>query len=241
MARTLSILAPRFLNSGAVGSLFGDAVCLLCGTRAERDGLCAGCRASLPWLPAPRCPTCASPLPVGLTCGQCLARAPVVDRVEAALAYAFPVDGLVQALKYRHHLAVAHCLGELLAGVLEDAQRPDLVVPVPLGAQRLAERGFNQSLEIARVTARRLDLRLAAEGCRRVRDTPPQASLVFAERARNVRRAFVCDVEVHGMRVALVDDVLTTGASLNECARALRKAGAAEVIGWVAARTLLEA
>ena len=114
-------------------------------------------------------------------------------------------------------------------------------MPVPLGAQRLAERGFNQSLEIARVTARRLDLPLAADGCRRVRDTPPQASLAFGERAKNVRRAFVCDVDLRGMRVALVDDVLTTGASLNECARALRKAGAAEVIGWVAARTLLEA
>lgn len=241
MAGALSIMAGRFLNSGALGNLFGDAACLLCGTRAEGDGLCPGCRDALPWLPAPRCPTCAAPLPVALTCGRCLSHAPVVDRVEAAVAYAFPVDGLVQALKYRHHLAVAHCLGHLLAGVLESTPRPDLVVPVPLGAQRLAERGFNQSLEIARVTARRLDVPLAAEGCRRVRDTLPQAALAFVERAKNVRRAFVCEVEVRGLRVALVDDVLTTGASLNECARALKQAGAAEVIGWVAARTLLEA
>jgi ComF family protein len=179
-------------------------------------------------------------LPVGIPCGRCLSRAPAVDRLEAALAYAFPVDGLVQALKYRHRLAIAHCLGRLLAGVLRGTPRPDLVIPVPLGAQRLAERGFNQSLEIARVTASLLDVRLAPEGCRRVRDTPPQASLALAERARNVRRAVVCDLELTGMRVALVDDVLTTGASLDECARAIRKAGAAEVIGWVAARTLLD-
>lgn len=241
MAGTLSILATRFLNSLPLEELLGHPVCLLCGTRAERDGLCPGCRDSLPWLPASRCPTCASPVPLPVTCGRCLAHPPVVDGVTAALAYAFPVDGLVQALKYRHHLAVAHCLGQLLAGVLQDARRPDLVMPVPLGAQRLAERGFNQSLEIARVTTSVLGVPLAPEGCRRVRDTPAQASLAFGERAKNVRRAFVCDLDLVGKRVALVDDVLTTGASLNECARALRKAGAAEVIGWVAARTLLEA
>jgi ComF family protein len=164
-----------------------------------------------------------------------------VDGVEAALVYAFPVDGLVQALKYRHRLAIAHCLGRLLAEVVGEAPRPDLVAAVPLGPQRLAERGFNQSLEIARVAARMLDLPLAREACRRVRDTPPQAALAFRERAKNVRRAFVCDLDLTGKRVALVDDVLTTGASLNECARALKKGGAAEVLGWVAARTLLEA
>jgi predicted amidophosphoribosyltransferase len=81
---------------------------------------------------------------------------------------------------------------------------------------------------------------MAVGGFRRIRNTVPQASLAFADRARNIRGAFVCDLDLKGMRVALVDDVLTTGASLNECARALRKAGASEVVGWVAARTLLE-
>ena len=130
---------------------------------------------------------------------------------------------------------------ELLAQAVQEMPRPDLVVAVPLGAQRLTERGFNQSLEIARVAARVLEVPLALEVCRRVRDTLPQASLAFGERAKNVRRAFVCDLGLEGKRVALVDDVLTTGASLNECARALKKGGAAQVIGWVAARTLLEA
>jgi ComF family protein len=240
MARTLSILATRLLNSDALQRLVGAPVCLLCGVNAGREGLCSGCREALPRMPPVRCPTCASPLPMEITCGRCIAHSPVVDRVEAALVYTFPVDGLVQALKYRHHLAVAHCLGHLLADALKDAPRPDLVMAVPLGAQRLAERGFNQSLEIARVTAKLLELPLEAEGCRRIRDTPPQAALAFDERAKNVRRAFVCDMDLTGLRVALVDDVLTTGASLNECARALKKSGAAQVIGWVAARTLLE-
>jgi ComF family protein len=111
---------------------------------------------------------------------------------------------------------------------------------VPLSPERLRERGFNQSVEIARVAARMLGRTFEAEGLRRVRDTPPQASLPFKERAANVRRAFACDVNLAGQSVAVVDDVLTTGASLNECAKALRKAGAEAVFGWVAARTLLE-
>jgi ComF family protein len=229
------------LNSGALQDLLGTPSCLLCGARAERSGLCSGCRAALPWLPTARCPTCASPTPEAAVCGRCLAQPTVLDRVDAALVYAFPVDGLVQALKYRHHLAVAYSLGHALATAVMLAPRPDVVVAVPLGRQRLADRGFNQSLEIARVTANALDVPIAAEACRRVRDTAPQAELPFGERARNVRGAFVCDLELTGRRVALVDDVLTTGSSLNECARALKKRGAAEVVGWVAARTLLGA
>lgn len=240
MAGTLSILAGRLLNSDVLQGLLGTPVCLLCGARGGRDGLCTGCRAALPWLASTRCPTCASPMPQALVCGRCLTHPPVVDRVDAALIYGYPVDGLVQTLKYRHRLAAAHCLGTLLAEAVEHAPRPDLVLAVPLGPQRLAERGFNQSLEIARAAARALALPLAAEACRRVRDTAPQAGLVFDERAKNVRRAFVCDLNLTGRHVALVDDVMTTGASLNECARALRKRGAAQVAGWIVARTLLD-
>lgn len=240
MAGTLSILAGRLLNSSAGQDLFGTVTCLLCGARAGRDGLCPGCRTALPWLPAARCPTCASPVLQPVVCGRCLVHPPVVDRVDAALVYGFPVDCLVQRLKYRHQLAAARCLGHLLAAALEDAPRPDLVVAVPLGTQRLADRGFNQSLEIARAAANALALPLAAAACRRVRDTPPQAGLAFGERASNVRRAFVCDLDLTAKRVALVDDVMTTGASLNECARALKQGGAAQVAGWVVARTLLD-
>lgn len=239
MAGPLSNLAKRLLNSGTLGVL-GAPVCLLCGTSAKDDGLCGGCRNALPWLPGERCPTCASPSPGSLTCGRCLAHPPALERIEAAVAYAFPVDGLVQTLKYRHHLAVATVLGHLLADAVTDTPRPEVLVPVPLGAQRLRERGFNQSLEIARIVSRRLSLAVDVASFRRVRDTPPQASLPFDARAGNVNRAFICDADLAGARVALVDDVLTTGASLNECAKALRKAGASAVLGWVAARTLLE-
>lgn len=241
MTPRLSNTRRHRLHSDHFDRVLGAPVCLLCGAAADQAGLCKACRASLPWLPAERCPTCAAPTPGGLTCGQCLKRSPVPDRVEAALIYAFPADALVHALKYGHRLAAATVLGHVLLDSVDQAPRPDLVVPLPLSEARLRERGFNQALEIARVVAKGLRLPLQSEACRRVRDTPPQASLPFGERRKNVRGAFVCDADLDGARVALVDDVLTTGASLDACARVLRKAGALEVTGWVVARTLLEA
>jgi ComF family protein len=176
------------------------------------------------------------PLASGEVCGACLAHPPRFHGVEAAFAYDFPLDALVQACKYGRRLALAGLLGGELARVL--TRRVDAIVPMPLARGRLAERGFNQALEIARPVARALRIPLLREACRKVADTPPQAALPWDERARNVRRAFVCDADVRGLRVAVVDDVLTTGATLNELARVLRRAGATEVIGWVVARTL---
>lgn len=180
------------------------------------------------------------PLASGAVCGACLDRPPRFDRVEAVFAYRFPVDSLICAFKYGGRLALARPLGEMLGRLASrnvDAD-VDAVVPMPLADARLAERGFNQALEIARVAAAVTGQRLLPRACRKVADTPPQASLPWKDRARNVRRAFVCDVDLRGARVAVVDDVLTTGASLNELARVLRKAGAASVHGWIVARTL---
>lgn len=176
------------------------------------------------------------PLSSGEVCGACIARPPRFDHVEAAFAYDFPVDGLVRACKYGGRLALAQLLGDELARVIT---RPaDAIVPMPLARGRLAERGFNQAVEIARPVARRLRLPILRDACRKVADTPPQAALPWDERARNIRRAFVCDADLEGLRIAVVDDVLTTGATLNELARVLRRAGAVEVVGWVVARTL---
>jgi len=176
------------------------------------------------------------PLASGRICGACLDAPPQFERVEAALIYRFPVDALVRAFKYGGRLAMGRVLGELLASRV--GGNVDAIVPMPLAATRLAERGYNQALEIARVVAALTGVPLLADACHKVADTPPQASLPWKERARNVRRAFVCDRELDGCRIAVVDDVLTTGATLNELARVLHKAGAAEVRGWIAARTL---
>jgi len=211
--------------------------CTLCGDEGhDGEPFCTPCRKDLPWLPRERCAMCASPLPSGVVCGACLGRPPRFDCVEAAFAYRFPVDALIHACKYGGRLALARALGALLAP--SATRNVDAIVPMPLAPGRLAERGFNQALEIARVVAARRRIALLARACRKVVETPPQAALPWKLRARNVRRAFVCDADLSGCRVAVVDDVLTTGATLNELARVLRRAGAVEVVGWVVARTL---
>ena len=113
-----------------------------------------------------------------------------------------------------------------------------MLIPMPLSAARLRERGFNQAHELARYVGRALGLPVLAHAVRKLTDTPPQAALPWKERARNVRAAFVCDANLTGMHVAVIDDVMTTGATLNELARKLKRAGALSVSGWVIARTL---
>jgi len=212
--------------------------CLLCGAPAGAAPLCSGCLADLPWHRQPQCPQCALPTPGGQLCGACLRHPPAFGRTHAALAYAFPLDRMIPRLKYHGQLAVAPVLAESLAQVVEHAPRPDRLIAMPLHAQRLRERGFNHASEIARVVARRLGLPLDADSCRRIRDTPPQMGLKHDQRRRNLRGAFACSSEVRGQRIALVDDVMTTGTSLDELAKTLRQAGAESVETWVVARTL---
>jgi len=237
MVTALSNIARRILN-GCLHNVQQRLPhwCLLCGAPGALAHVCEACEADLPRVPRSRCAVCALPLAAGAVCGACLMRPPRFDRVAAALAYRFPADALIRAFKYGGRLALAQPLGEMLARSVE--RDVDAIVPMPLARGRLAERGFNQALELARVVARRTGIPLIPSACRKVLETPPQAALPWDERARNVRRAFVCDVDFNGRRIAVVDDVLTTGATLNELARVLRKAGAREVSGWVVARTL---
>ena len=214
--------------------------CALCGGPAGASVLCAPCGRALPALP-PACPVCAEPSPGAVACGACLRKAPRYAATIAAHAYAFPVDRLVQALKYEHCLELAQPLGDALAAALLRA--PDAlrgvaaIVPLPLSRARQVERGFNQSIEIARVVARRTGVPLARH-LARTAHAPPQASLPWRERARNVRGAFACTTRLDGRRVAVLDDVMTTGATLDTAAAALIAAGASRVDAWVVARTL---
>lgn len=215
-----------------LGLLFGGT-CYLCRGPASAL-LCAACDADLPRLAPPRCPRCALESPRGEVCGRCLAEAPHYDATVAALAYEFPADALVHSLKFRGELALAGFLGELLSQRVA-SETIDYIVPVPLSAERLRSRGYNQSVEIARhLRPGKLDLSL----CERSRDTPAQLDLPYAERRRNVRGAFRCTRAILGGTVAVVDDVMTTGATLDELAAVLKGAGAARVVNWVVARTI---
>jgi ComF family protein len=212
-------------------------VCLLCGGHSDADGLCGGCHNSLPRLTGMHCPVCAIPDPTGERCGRCLNKPPHFDRVVAPFMYEFPTTVLIQGLKYRGNLACARPLAAGLAEVLEKEPYPDLIIPMPLARARLADRGFNQAMEISRRVATDFGLDISVNICHRAREGTPQAALPWKQRATNVRNAFACDVDVSGKSVAVVDDVLTTGATLDELALTLKRRGAREVIGWIAART----
>ena len=209
--------------------------CLLCGEESGPELLCAACAAELPAL-AEHCPQCALPSPAGAVCGNCLDRPPHYDRTLALWRYEFPCDRLVQALKYRARLALSGFFARSLAS--RPLPEVDLIVPMPLHPKRLAERGFNQALEIARGFARHLGRPIEPRGVLRVKDTPPQTELPYEERAKNVRGAFLCKLDLSGASVAVLDDVMTTGATLNELARALKRAGATRVENFVIARTV---
>jgi len=214
--------------------------CELCAAASGSELLCAPCLRTLPRLGA-TCPVCALPTPGGEVCGRCVAQPPPFAATLAAFAYAFPVDRLMHAFKYHGRLALA----EWGAGaILSERERrgwtalPDRLVALPLSRERQRERGYNQAHEIARVLAQRLRIPLMRRGVRRDLAAPPQAALPWNERAKNVRGAFVCELDLRGMHVAVVDDVMTTGASLAELARVLDAAGATRIENWIVARTL---
>lgn len=216
--------------------------CLLCAAPARRlAGLCADCTAALP-RQQPACPSCAARLPTSagdvLPCGECQHHPPVFNEALALFTYAAPVDQLIQRIKYGGDLALARELGELLASrILEsDVARPDLLLPVPLHRTRLRTRGYNQALELTRPLSRRLRIPLDHELATRTRATAPQLDMDRRERARNLRDAFAVRGELSGRHVAIIDDVMTSGATVTSLAKALKRAGAERISVWVLAR-----
>lgn len=215
--------------------------CLLCGT-ATPAPLCPGCLADLPLLAGETCHLCATPLAAPApACGACLKTPPAFDATFAALRYAFPVDRLIQALKFAHRLAIADFFAACMRTAMTSAALPlagAVIIPVPLSRQRLRERGFNQALEIARPLARHLGLPLDTTSLVRVRDTLPQSRLSWRTRKGNVRHAFECRGDLTGKTAIVVDDVMTSGTTLDAAAHVLKEHGATRVINWVAARAV---
>ncbi|MBB5766496.1 ComF family protein [Xanthomonas euroxanthea] len=212
-------------------------VCLVCAEAGTADGdLCPWCRAALPDH-GRACLCCATPLSASdeaLLCGQCLQHRPPLQHVHACFTYRWPVDGLLRRFKFRQDLAAGHLLSELMVKACAGLPRPQALVPVSLHRQRLRQRGYDQALELARPLGRALRLPCLPL-LRRVRATAPQSELDAAERQRNLRGAFVARGALPA-HVALVDDVMTTGATLHAAAQALHRAGVQRVDAWVCAR-----
>ena len=215
-----------------VGASLLPPRCLVCGDAGDGDDLCAPCRAGLPWNSA-CCARCAWPLPLAAAeCGVCLKQPPAFARGFAALVYAAPVARLLPRFKFHADLGSGRLLAQLLGDAMvewDGLEGIDRIVPLPLHRTRLAQRGYNQALELARPLARRFGLALDVDALRRTRATAAQTELDGQARKRNVRGAFVANADVAGARVLLIDDVITTGATMREAAATLRRAGAARV------------
>ncbi len=210
--------------------------CQFCGGAAAELPLCNECFTALPWNQS-ACPRCALPQNHDGECAHCLRRAPTFDRAWCAFRLEAPIQQSIHGLKYQARFLQARMLGSLLAQQLaQREQLPELLIPVPLHGGRLFRRGYNQALELARVIARSTHMRLLPQAARRRRATADQIGMSAAQRRRNVRNAFTVDAQVKGCRVALLDDVMTTGATLGELARACKHAGATEVEAWAVAR-----
>lgn len=211
--------------------------CLVCGEAgAEGRDLCVACHAALPWQ-GPACRRCALSLPEAGACGPCLQHPPPLQEAHAVFDYAFPLDRLLPRLKFHADFAAARMLQQCMAERCGSLPRPDAIVPIPLHRSRLRRRGYDQALELARPLAQVLHLPLLTGALQRRKSTSEQSRLDAVARQRNLRDAFHVDARLAlPAHIVLVDDVMTTGATLHAAALALHRAGVARVDAWVCAR-----
>ncbi|MDQ3057205.1 MAG: ComF family protein [Pseudomonadota bacterium] len=203
----------------------------------EPCDICGPCAATLPWNRV-ACPCCALPLPQPAdACGHCLRKPPPLTHAHATFVYGFPLDRLLPRFKFHDGLVAGRLLSQWMHDACVSLDRPDALVPVPLHLARLRQRGYDQTLELARPLAKWLSLPLHDAVLMRTRHTPPQSRLGALQRRRNVRGAFaVREGIVLPRHVALIDDVMTTGATLHAAAKTLLRAGVERVDAWVCAR-----
>ena len=226
--------------------------CALCGAGGWQDrDLCRDCYEELP-VSHGACRICAIPLPVVvenneekqlLVCGQCQQQSRQYDTCHSAFIYQSPIDKLIHQLKFRHKLHLATLLGNLMAEALEkrltDSKHlPDCIIPVPLHKSRLRERGFNQALELARPIAHRFNVPLLPNYCVRNKATLPQSDLPAEERLKNIKGGFTVQRNFSARHVAIVDDVMTTGSTVEVLAETLKESGVQTVDVWICARAI---
>ncbi len=216
--------------------------CVLCGSAGEAKlDLCSGCQNDLMGITNP-CYQCGLPLTGNekMHCGECLKAPPCFDHVMCGYIYQHPFSSLVQGLKFNARLQYARLISQLMARQIERCSEPlpELLIPIPQHVVRTRERGFNQALELARILSKQFTINIDFRSCQRVRLTHAQSSLDATRRRANVKQAFSLAKPLTAHHVAIVDDVMTTGNTVNALARILKKSGVKVVNVWVAARTL---
>jgi ComF family protein len=219
--------------------------CVLCGAPGhEKLDLCKECSQELPWLEH-ACPQCAQIYPPyqmeQQLCGSCLKNPPPYDKTFAAFSYQKPLDYLISGLKFHSQLVYARLLGELLLKHLNQhyhpKKRPQIIIPIPLHKTRLRKRGFNQAVELARPIAKAWRIPISLHDCQRIRATPAQTELPAKQRRKNVKNAFEIRENFHIEHVTLLDDVITTGSTVQELSLQLRHQGVKKIDVWCCART----
>lgn len=223
--------------------------CILCHAPARSNqDLCHACHIELPILPQ-SCPRCAkiftAPLNPNLVCGACLQHPPAFDATYALFSYQPPITKLIMELKFHQSLINARLLGELMANTIKNQwypnkSLPDVIMPVPLHHKRLRERGFNQTLEIARPIRDALHIPIDTTSCQRLKYTEPQARLSMEKRQTNIKNSFSVTANLAGQHIAVLDDVITTGQTIQALSNTLKIAGAARIDIWACARALID-
>jgi ComF family protein len=211
----------------------------------DNPGLCPDCAREIKWIGDPLCPRCGRPFPKGTDshlCSDCLRQKHHFDWCRAVVAYQGVMAEAIQRFKYHGEIQLADSLGWFWKKMVLEDLPIEAIIPVPLHPSRLRERGFNQALVLGRILGRILDKRVLSKGLRRIRNTVPQVQLDHSQREKNVRGAFTVREtrEIGDKNILLVDDVLTTGATVNECAKVLKKAGARQVFVLSLARVGVE-
>jgi len=238
---------PCFWVNGLRKQIFVacPGLCQLCTRPINHEcGLCINCQKEFSQI-REFCIGCAAPLNITAVCGACLnQRQPPWQYAYAAFNYTYPVSLFIQQMKFRRRLDMASVLASLSVGPIERVARqyglPDIIAPVPLYKTRLVTRGFNQANEIARTLGERLGIRVDPDLCRRIKKTSAQSRLDAHDRMRNIKGVFCCDEKLcAGKSIALIDDVITTAATISEAALQLKKAGAKRVMVWAVARQQL--
>lgn len=211
--------------------------CRLCGSMSQHQAICSSCVHDLPLLGV-ACPRCALPMNSAHICGQCLQLPPEQDLSFSLFRYHDPISRLIADFKYHDKLYLSELFAQLMVEKLNQRRLPELLIPIPLHANRIRQRGYNQSFELAKALSRELGIPSSNDYLIRYIDTKSQSSIPFKARKNNIQHAFKLIQAKVPTHIALIDDVLTTGHTANAAAKLLRKAGATRIEVWTIARTI---